>query len=170
MLERTDELIGEIIRDLPANAVIAVVSDHGFERVDRIVNIQAIAGEGVMVAGGVVIATSEVAARKLRELKSDPQNGIGREIPAEDYARFPSSLPAHPAAAFESVEHVMFGYDASGKHFSKPREIGNHGHWPTRYRSVYLIQGPSIPPKRLPEFSIKDIAARLGRVIGVRIE
>jgi hypothetical protein len=61
----------------------------------------------------------------------------------------------------------MFGGDASGEIIKKPREIGNHGHWPARYRSVYVMWGPGIPAKRLPEMSLKDIAAKLALVVGM---
>lgn len=161
ILERTDELIGSVLAALPAGSALAIVSDHGFERVDRMVNIKAMA-PNLTAAPGVVVATDEQSAATLRRLAADPQNGIGREIPAEEYARFPSTLPAHPAAAFESAEHVMFGA-------GQTMEIGNHGHWPMRYRSVFVLWGPSIPHEELPEFSIKEIAGRLASVIGVQI-
>ena len=171
-LERTDELIGTILEELPHGSALAVVSDHGFERVDKIVNIKSIAPNFVAM-GGVVVATDAASAEALRKLRADPQNGIGREIPAEEYARFPSNLPAHPAAVFEPAEHVMFSSAPAsvGKDLvSKPQEIGNHGHWPMRYRSVFVLWGPSIPHEQLPEFSIKEIAGRFASVLGVRIQ
>lgn len=170
ILERTDELIGQIIAALPHGSALAIVSDHGFERVDRMVNIKAIAakeGATVRAFGGVVVAPDAAAAEVLKRLRADPKNGIGREIPAEEYARFPSMLPPHPAAVFESAEFVMFSFGEGGELFSKPREIGNHGHWPMRYRAVFVLWGPSIPHRELPEFSIKNIAGRLAAVIGV---
>jgi hypothetical protein len=169
ILERTDELIGNILAVLPHGSALAVVSDHGFERVDKMVNIKSIA-PNVTAGGGVVVATDAASADALRQLRADPQNGIGREIPAEEYSRFPSNLPAHPAAMFESAEHVMFGVRQSKELVSKPQEIGNHGHWPMRYRSAFVLWGPSIPHEELPEFSIKEIAGRLASVIGVRIQ
>jgi hypothetical protein len=171
VLERTDELIGQIVSALPRGSALAIVSDHGFERVDRIVNIKAIAAKegapGVIGAGGVVVAPDQASADVLRRLAGDPHNGIGREIPGEEYTRFPSNLPTGPAVAFESAEHAMFSFGAGGELFSKPQEIGNHGHWPMRYRSVFVLWGPSIPHRDLEEFSIKRIAGRLAAVIGV---
>ena len=38
VLERTDELIGDLLAALPAGYDFALVSDHGFERVDKIAN------------------------------------------------------------------------------------------------------------------------------------
>jgi hypothetical protein len=169
ILERTDELIGIILEELPHGSALAVVSDHGFERVDKMVNIKSLA-PNVIAAGGVVVAPDAASADALRRLRADPQNGIGREIPPEEYSNFPSNLPQHPAAAFESADHVMFSFAPAKELVSKPQEIGNHGHWPMRYRSVFILWGPSIPHEQLPEFSIKEIAGRLASVIGVRIQ
>ncbi len=161
VLERTDELIGEILGALPAGSALAVVSDHGFERVDRIVNLKPVAPDALQT-GAIVIAPDDKTAAELRELKKDQKYGIGREISKEEFARFPSSLMRNPAAVFESIEGVMFGTTEG-----KPVEIGNHGHWPMRYRSVYVMWGRGIPHQALPEFSIKEIAGRLAIVAGV---
>ncbi len=163
ILEHTDELIGEILAALPPGSALAVVSDHGFERVDRIVNLKAVAPNATQT-GAVVIAPDDKTAAALRELRKDPKYGIGREIPKEEFARFPSTLPPNPAAVFESVAAVMFG-NTEGK----PAEIGNHGHWPMRYRSVYVLWGQGIRHEVLPEFSIKEIAGRLATVVGTRL-
>jgi hypothetical protein len=168
IVERSDELIGSILAALPRGSALAVVSDHGFERVDKMVNIKSVA-PNVTAAGGVVVAPDAASANALRQLRADPQNGIGREIPAEEYSKFPSNLPAHPAAVFESADHVMFSFGPTKELVSKPQEIGNHGHWPMRYRSVFVLWGPSIPHEQLPEFSIREIAGRLASVIGVQI-
>ena len=61
----------------------------------------------------------------------------------------------------------MFTSSKTAELFSKPQEIGNHGHWPMRYRSVYVLWGPGIQHEQLPEFSIKEIAARLAKVLDV---
>ncbi len=66
---------------------------------------------------------------------------------------------------FEAASGFMFWEAPNGEIFSKPREIGNHGHWPMRYRAVYVLWGPGVPHEALPEFSMKEIAGRL--VIGV---
>ncbi len=167
IVERTDELIGEIVRAMPAGGAIAVVSDHGFERVDRLVNLAKVV-PGVVQSGGFVVAPDAATAEKLRELKAlgaDPDYGIGREIPSAEYGRFPSTLPQNPAAVFEAAEGVMFGIGP--ELFAKPEEVGNHGHWPMRYRSVFVLSGAGVRHEVLPEFSIKDIAGRLAGVLGV---
>jgi arylsulfatase A-like enzyme len=165
VLERTDQLIGDILAALPSGTAVALVSDHGFERVNHIVNVKSVA-PGVLQSGSILLAPDEKTAAQLEVLRKDPRYGIGREIPKEEFARFPSTLPANPAAVFESTEGVMFGDLPGGKLLEKPREIGNHGHWPMRYRSVYVLWGDGIPHKVLPSMSLKDIAPRLAAVTG----
>src|SRR5262249_53428341 len=51
-LEYTDELIGQMLAALPPWMTVAIVSDHGFERADRVIDVQkALARDGV--AGSV---------------------------------------------------------------------------------------------------------------------
>jgi Type I phosphodiesterase / nucleotide pyrophosphatase len=165
-LEHTDELIGNIVAALPVGTAVAVVSDHGFERVDKIVNVKSVVPEVTQV-GSILLASDEKTAAELRDLKKDPKYGIGREISKEEFARFPSALNRNPAAVFESADGVMFGNTKDGELTGKPAEIGNHGHWPMRYRSVYVLWGRGISPQALPEFSIRDIAGRLAEVLGI---
>jgi len=164
-LEHTDQLIGEIVAALPAGTAVAVVSDHGFERVDRVVNVKSVT-PSVVQAGSILLALDEKTAAKIKQLKADPKYGIGREIPKDEFARFPSTMNANPVAVFESAEGVMFGNTPNGELSVKPAEIGNHGHWPMRYRSVYVFWGRGISHEVLPEMSIKDIAGRLAAVTG----
>jgi predicted AlkP superfamily pyrophosphatase or phosphodiesterase len=166
-LEHTDELIGQIVAALPAGSAVSIVSDHGFERVDRIVNVKSVIPE-VTQMGSLLITPDEKTAAAVRELRKDPKYGIGREISKEEFARFPSSLNQNPSAVFDSSEGVMFGNTKPGELTAKPVEIGNHGHWPMRYRSVYVLWGSGIGHQVLPEFSIKEIAGRLAAVLGIR--
>jgi hypothetical protein len=168
VLEHLDELIGQIVAALPPDAAISIVSDHGFERVDKIVNIKSVVPDAVQ-GGSIVLAADEKTATAIRDLKKDPKYGIGREISKEEFAKFPSNLNQNPAAVFESVEGVMFGNTKDGELIAKPAEIGNHGHWPMRYRSVYVLWGKGVIHQILPEFSIKDIAGRLSAIVGVNI-
>jgi hypothetical protein len=47
--------------------------------------------------------------------------------------------------------------------------MGEHGHWPTRYRSVFVLWGPGIQKASLPEISIKEIAGKLASILGVKL-
>ena len=70
---------------------------------------------------------------------------------------------------FEPADGFMFAFGSeSTEILTKPREIGNHGHWPMRYRAVYALWGPGIKPAKLPEISQIDIAGLLAAVIGIR--
>src|SRR5688572_28725114 len=67
VLEYTDELIGDIVRAMPKEAVVALVSDHGFERTDTVVNLQALRGDAVTISPFLLIARNAQAAAKLRK-------------------------------------------------------------------------------------------------------
>ncbi len=170
VLEYTDELLGHMLEALPAPYAMALVSDHGFERVNTMVNLQTLAAaQGISslhTTGGVAIARDSLAAGFLAATAQEPRYGIGRKIPKDEVARFAPEL-AKAAAVYEPADGFMFASGPpSGQILSKPRGIGNHGHWPTRYRAVYLLWGPGIRAERLPEISQKEIAGRLAAVLG----
>jgi len=174
VMERTDELIGQIVDALPKEYDFALVSDHGFERVDKIANLRVLiarsglAGE-IQPMGGIVTTTDAPVAAFLRKAAADPASGIGREIPHAELVQYAPRLSS-VAAAFEPAEHVMFGPAERGEYFMAPSEKGNHGFWPTRrdYRSVFLIFGPDIPAGTEPEMQMIDIAPRLARLLGLQ--
>jgi predicted AlkP superfamily pyrophosphatase or phosphodiesterase len=174
VMERTDELVGQIVDALPKEYDFALVSDHGFERVDKIANPRVLlarrglAGE-IQPMGGIVTTTDAPVAAFLRKAAADPASGIGREIPHAELVQYAPRL-SPVAAAFEPAEHVMFGPAERGEYFTAPSEKGNHGFWPTRrdYRSVFLIFGPDIPAGTEPEMQMIDIAPRLARLLGLQ--
>ena len=172
ILEYTDELIGRMLEALPRGYAVALVSDHGFEKVDTEVNLSALAAKqgvaGVHAIGSIAVAETPAAAGFLRETAKDPRYGIGRTIPATELARFAPQYE-NAAAVFESAPGFMFTSSNSAEILGRPREIGNHGHWPTRYRSVYVLWGTDIPSSRLPEFSLKEIAGRLAAAMGIKL-
>jgi len=48
IVERSDELVGDIVKALPKNYDLALVSDHGFEQIDHIANLKVMeAADGV---------------------------------------------------------------------------------------------------------------------------
>ena len=170
-LEHIDELIGDVLKALPRGYSFALVSDHGFEAVKEDIHLDVVSKargvEGVRGAGGIAIGETPAAAALLQQLKSEGRFGIGREIPKDELMRFSQDL-AKFAAVFESSPGVMFtaGGDKNEER-SKPVENGNHGHWPMRYRSVYIAWGSGVKAGRLPEISQKDIAGRLASLLGV---
>jgi predicted AlkP superfamily pyrophosphatase or phosphodiesterase len=170
IVELTDEYIGQIIKAMPQGSALALVSDHGFERVNTMVNLQPAAAKlgitNLAQNGGTVVAPDARAAEAVRQLAKDPRYGIGREIPKEELARFKSNIPVDAAAVFEPEDGFLFS--PRGEEFAKPEEIGNHGHWPMRYRAVFVLWGSSTKSQKLPEISMKQIAGKLADVIGVR--
>lgn len=169
ILEYQDELLGQILAALPANAVFVLVSDHGFERIDKEVNLavtaQARGIKGVRPMGGIVVAETEQAAVFLRGLRADARYGVGREVPKTEVTRFLPKLQA--AAVFEPAEHFWFSSGAA-KEFADRARGGGHGHWPARYRAVYLARGKQIKAERLPEMSMLEIAGKLAAFVGLR--
>lgn len=170
ILEYTDELIGTMLADLPKEYAFVLVSDHGFERVDREVNLRAVAAkrnvEGVRPMGGIVAADTPQAAALLRELAKDAAYGIGREIPANEVSGLSPAL-AVSVAVFECAPHQWFG-TGDGELHAKPREAGAHGHWPTRYRSVFAVWGTGIKSQQLGEIEMTGIAGRIAQLMALK--
>src|SRR5262249_32151821 len=123
--------------------------------------------KGVRAEGGMVFAGNSQALAFLKELQNDARYGIGREIPKDEIRRLAPHLASN-AAVFESAAGVWFTASDSGEVFPKaPEQLGEHGHWPMRYRAAYLAYGPGIRAERLPQISMKDIAKRLAGLLGV---
>jgi predicted AlkP superfamily pyrophosphatase or phosphodiesterase len=175
VLEYTDELLGQILAVTPAQAVVALVSDHGFERADQVVDVNQVLAQE-KVAGqieqrsGFLTTNNEAVARWLRAAAAAKQHGIGREIPKAELLRFAPAL-ATVAAAFESAPHYLFGVTAQGQATAKPAEVGVHGLWPGRpdYRSSFILWGKGIKAARTPELSMLGIAPRLAMLLGVTL-
>jgi predicted AlkP superfamily pyrophosphatase or phosphodiesterase len=174
IMERTDELIGEIVAALPKDYDFALVSDHGFERMDNDANLKVLLQQhgitgDLEVLSGLVATTDPKVADFLREAARDPANKIGREIPHEEVVRYAPQLAA-TVAAFEPTENAAFGRKADGPFLTPPPEKGDHGLWPTHpgYRSVFLTWGPGIRHSEGPEIQMTEIAAKLAALAGLR--
>ena len=169
-LEWTDELIGTILPDLPPGMAVVVVSDHGFEKWDREVNLGVVARQrgvkGLRSLGHVAVADDAEAAALLAELRKDPQYAIGRDVPKDELQKYAPELVG-AAAVVEPAPYAWFGSATTGSVVTKPDDLGRHGHWPTRYRAAYLVWGPGITARRMPEFSMKDVAGRIADLLGI---
>lgn len=175
LIEYSDELIGQMLAAAPKNLVIALVSDHGFERADKVVDInQILKQEGI--AGSVemrfgFLTTNDARVVEwLRQASAGNKHGIGREIPKDELQRFAPAL-AKVTAAFESAEHFLFGAAKPGEVFSEPTERGVHGLWPGRkdYASSFILWGKGIKPARKPRTSMLTIAPRLAEILGLKL-
>jgi predicted AlkP superfamily pyrophosphatase or phosphodiesterase len=173
LIEYSDELIGQMLAAAPKDIVVALVSDHGFERADKVVDVnQLLKQEGVpgsvAMRSGWLTTNDERVVTWLRNASATKQHGIGREIPTAELQRFAPEL-ANVAAAFESAEHFLFGTAKAGEIFSEPAERGVHGLWPGRkdYVSSFILWGKGIKPARKPRASMLTIAPRLAEILGV---
>ncbi len=171
ILERTDELIGDILKSMPEDYDFALVSDHGFERIDHVANLAAeAAADGVTgdieALGGIVTTGDPHVAGWLRAQAQKPGSDVGREIPHDELVRYAPTLSS-AVAAFEPADHVMFAPD--GPMHAPPAEKGNHGFWPLRhdYRSVYVLYGPDVASQSLPPLEMISLEQRLAAVLGI---
>lgn len=159
-LERTDRYIGEILRAAPKSATVCLTADHGFERIDRMINAARI--PGARASGGLLLTKARFAAQP---------DGVGREVPREEVVRFAPFLRDYEAA-YEPAPHRQFTFNLSSDElYLPPHEKGNHGQWPLRadYRSTFALRGPGIRAAKTPEMDMLAIADRLAEVLGVRL-
>ena len=201
VLERIDTAVGLIIRAERAahpDAVIAVVSDHGFAPVARETNLfRAFIDAGlitldasgkvktweampwpsggsaaVMLARPGDTAVQQRVAALLGKLKADPANGIAAIAPVQQIAM----MHGNPAASFfvdfaPGTEAGRFADQAAGL-TGASRSKGMHGWFPASpaMRSTFLIMGPGIPAHRsLGEIDMRSIAPTLAAIMHVRL-
>lgn len=173
VLERTDELIGEMLHALPAGYDVVLTSDHGFERVDHISNLKVLLAQAGVTGdlepmGGIVATRDPAVAAFLRSERARTEGLVGREIPHAELVRYAPRL-ADVAAAFAPADHAMFGRADTGPVLTAPREKGEHGFWPLRpdYRSVFVAWGPGVKPGAVPQMQMLDIEGRLAGLVGI---
>lgn len=199
VLERIDAVVGKLVaaeRAAHPDAVIAVVSDHGFETIRRETSFfRAFIDAGLItlddkgaikdwqampwVTGGsaaVVLARKDDAALEkrvgdlLNALKADPANGIAAVAGRAEIAR----MGGNPEAAF----FVDMAPDAAAAGFAganaplrgTPKYKGTHGYFPQakNLRSTFLIMGKGVPAGRsLGEIDMRSIAPTLAGILGV---
>jgi len=200
LLERLDATIGWLRetaeRLAPGRAFIAVVSDHGFVKTEKQLNLfPAFREAGFFtlddkgkvsdwkampwVTGGsaaVVLkdpsdtATYSRVRELLAKLAVDPENGIDRILEADELHRrggFP------PAAFFLGLKPGWrTGSTLDGPVLSKTKVGGAHGELPDLpdlHASFFLI-GPNVPPSRdLGIIDMRDVAPTLAHVVGLSL-
>jgi hypothetical protein len=161
MVERTDELLGDILAAKPADMAVALVSDHGFERFDEVVNIRTLVKGNLNVSRTMVTTDDPVALDGLRALRT------AREIPAGEWRRFFPDTPK-PLGAFETPPHQVIRRGCRGSASAKVLH-GDHGLWPLRpdYRSTFVLWTPGGKAVRLGEVDMLSLAGRLAQVLNV---
>jgi predicted AlkP superfamily pyrophosphatase or phosphodiesterase len=201
-LERIDAIVGAVTAAAAhaygGDAVIAIVSDHGFMRTTHALNlIHALRSAGLVdfpagvddkpsawraaiwSGGGsaaIVLrdtadaATRDRVAQLLRTLAADSSNGIERVIDGAELRR----RGGFPGAAFlvNLRDGYTFGYDSKGPLVVDVPVGGMHGYLPDSpaMRASFIIAGPGIPCGRdLGLVDQRAIAPTLARVLGVRL-
>ena len=197
-LERIDAIVGTLVaaaeRTDPGNAVVCVVSDHGFVKTSKLVNLfAAFRSAGLITfdeknkptswqatpwaAGGsaaIVMNPSagpEVRSRVsdlLKRLAADPANGIAQVLDADAlHAR-----GGFPEAAFlvDMQPGYFLGRETSGPLVTATATAGMHGYLPSlpEMASAFFIAGAGIGRGRsLGEIDMRDIAPTLATLLGV---
>jgi len=201
-LEAIDALVGDIVaieHQFHPDAVVAVVSDHGFAPVDTAINLTRPfidAGLVTVDASGkisgweaspwatggsfaIVLAHPENAALRakvgalLTRLAADPAAHIAQVITEPAIA----AAGGNPRAAFYvnlKIGAVAAPFISSGLPLVLPSgdTRGMHGYFPTapEMRSTFLIEGPGIAKGRdLGEIDMRAIAPTLAKVMGATL-
>jgi len=167
--ERSDELIGDILKALPKGYDVALVSDHGFESIDHVANLKTMAAAAgitgeLQIAAGLVRTNDAKVADWLRGQSG--KGDVGREVPHDELMRFAG---ADALAAFEPAPHVIFGNAATGPAHTSSANAGTHGFWPTRpdYHSIYALSGAGVKPGKLGEIEMVSLRDRFAQVLGL---
>ncbi|HEX3179301.1 MAG TPA: alkaline phosphatase family protein [Methylomirabilota bacterium] len=196
-LERLDAVVA-MLRDAaerlaPGRALVAIVSDHGFARVDSQLNLAApLRRAGLFTlergrvadwkampwsAGGAAAIvlkdpSDEATRQRVREvldnLAADPANGIDRILDADTLR----AKGAFPTAAF--LVGLKPGWQTAAPTaaiLSRSRG-GQHGHLPDvpELHASFLLVGPGVPPGRdLGLVDMRDVAPTLARRLGLTL-
>jgi len=181
-LEEIDQEVGELEAAAP-NAVICVLSDHGFARTDHRFNIvAAFAEQGLVTMAGKKVtswmafpdleggsaaiilkdpkddATRAKVESLLHRLAADPKNGIAQILDPKQIAAF----GGRPDAAFWVDMQSNFSISGANK--------GTHGYAPSNPQLLasFFIAGPKIKAGiNLGEIDMRSIAATLAQAMGV---
>ncbi|MDQ6633219.1 MAG: alkaline phosphatase family protein, partial [Gemmatimonadota bacterium] len=201
-LERIDAIIGLLAgaadRAYGGDAVIAIVSDHGFQRTSHAVNLshalrsaglvdyapgaddKPTAWRAAIWPGGASAAivledTSDARTRDrviglLRSLAADSTNGIDRVIDGAELRRR-GGFPG-AIALVNLREGYTLGDNSRGPLVVPVSAGGMHGYLPdaTAMRASFIIAGPGIPAGRaLGVIDQRAVAPTLAKVLGVRL-
>jgi len=186
-LEQIDAEVGELEAAAP-NAILCVLSDHGFTRTEHSFNIAApFVEEGLVTmtnkkvtswkafphldGGSAAIilkdpkdeATRTQVAKLLARLAADPKNGIAQILEPRQIAAF----GGRPDAAFWVDMQSNFSVLAADR---PDRVGGTHGYAPSNPQLVasFFIAGPKIKPGvNLGEIDMRSIAATLAKAMGI---
>jgi len=200
LLERLDVVIGNLRetaeRLAPGRAIMAIVSDHGFVKVNAQLNLFAAFREAKLltldekgnvtdwkampwVTGGsaaVVLkdpkdsATLAQVRELLAKLAGDPANGIDRILEAEELHK----RGGYPTASFfvSLKPGWRTGSLLTGSVLSKTKPGGTHGELPDLpdLRAAFFVIGPGVPAGRsLGLIDMREVAPTLAYLAGLSL-
>ena len=201
VLTRIDAVVGTIVaaqmRAHP-DSVIAVVSDHGFSKVDTEVNLyRAFIDAGLIEvdangkiksweaspwnSGGssaiILKRPSDPAllgrvSRLLAELKADPRNCISEIATANQVTEMAGNLEASFYVGFENNAYAGAFKGAGAPLVNPSGSKGMHGYFPANgsMRSSFMMMGKHVPKGRnLGDIDMRAIAPTLARAMGLTL-
>lgn len=200
VLETIDSTIGKIRataeRLAPGRVFLAIVSDHGFARTDKQLNLFPLFREEKLitvdekekitdwkaipwVSGGSAAimlkdpndaATLAQVKELLNKIASDPQNGVDRILDADELHKRGGFCPASFLVGLKPGWRT--GSSLDGPVLSKVKVGGTHGELPDLpdlHASFFLI-GPGVPAGRsLGLIDMRDVAPTLAHEVGLSL-
>ncbi len=175
VLENQDRLVAHALEKLPAGTVVAIVSDHGFENIDKVVRPNAMLKAANLpadaeVGNGLIGAKDARTAAYFRALAGKSASGIAREVPIAEVRKMAPMLKDWQAAFEPSAGHVPAA-GADGAPISEGNHTGTHGFWPTRanYRASFVIRGPGVKRGKLREVSMLELGPTFAEILSVKL-
>lgn len=201
VLKRIDAIVGKLVSAEMAahpDAVIAVVSDHGFSKVDTEVNLyRAFIDAGLITldAGGkiksweaspwnsggssaiMLVRPKDAALRDkvgslLDKLKADPKNRIAAIANLTEIKEMGGNPQASFYVSFEPSAYAG-GFKGKDVPLAGPSgSKGTHGYFPTSplMRSSFMMMGKGVAKGRnLGEIDMRNIAPTLAKIMGVSL-
>jgi predicted AlkP superfamily pyrophosphatase or phosphodiesterase len=187
-LEGIDELFGQIREAAGPDAVVCVVSDHGFLPIRKEIHLNvALVHAGLIktkpdgtvddwqasswASGGtaaVMTRTPEAAGKARAALKS--VEGVGRVVEGAEL----KAMKGYPDAAFvlAAARGYAFGNDVSGEVIRDSSSRGTHGYMPDErdMDASFFLAGPRVHGKgELGRIDMRDVAPTLAALLGVAL-
>lgn len=202
VLERLDAVVGKLVATQLAaqpNAVVAVVSDHGFLPVSKETSLfHAFIDEGLIRLGPdgkiaawdasistedgvamIVLARTDDSALKtkvlalLERLRGDPRSGIARILDQAAVSQFGGDPAASFVIAFAPGTAVADFGGPGAPLYGQTRSKGTHGYMPDEpaMQSSFMLLGRGVPRGRnLGVIDMRAIAPTLARILGARLD
>jgi predicted AlkP superfamily pyrophosphatase or phosphodiesterase len=197
-----DALVGDVLAALPApgldgDAIVAVVSDHGFLPVHRDVRVNVrlrqlglldVAPDGALTRAGARLVMNHGAGWLYLDASADRDRIVRQLVPElaklegvanvwteEAFASLGLPRPGeHDLVGdllLEAVPGYCFADDPTGDEITTaPRYRGSHGHRPTHADNAafFLAAGPGIARGlELPAIESRDVAPTLAHLLGL---